>query len=247
MKKYFAVVLFCLSCGKKDVAKNEILYNVNGRYVHLSELNVDSISPQLYDAISSFVNKQEIPQIKELDIIEQELYEDIKAYKDSILADIDPDNIKNYLEKYSFLDSFPPYRDNFSIAELQKVLKYGDIDAYYTYMLKDITIRQIDYYQLCLYFAENFKFAPAYKDVFYALRHQSYINSKRRKIDKSMDSFDCIDLKLRKLAFYCIIKAYKDGCIYTAKTLAYYFERGLYLPKRRDIANKLYEIDNVSV
>lgn len=241
------ISLSYISCQKnKEVKKNkeEVFYNMKGAYLNLNDLKKDSLSflSSFYNDISTLIAKSEVPQMEELDTIEQNLYSEIRIYKDSILATINPENMSDYIDRFPFLDKISaiPEGSTFDIEKLQSVLKNGDLNEYYTYFLRDFTIRQIDIYWLCLYFAEKFNYAPAYAEAFHTLKHQNYINSVRMKAkDVDSSAFEYVDEKQRMLAFYCLIKAYKNGCIYESKTLAYYIRRGLYLPKNIKLARKL--------
>jgi hypothetical protein len=215
-------MLLIVSCSKYKKTKKENNYYTH-KIIPYNPQYEDSISYELWYATAFLLPENKIPQVVQIDEMEQILSGKLQSFKDSLFY-----SVKN--------GEIPLIRDNNgrNISPLIKdYLKSGDVNAY-------CKLSAYSPFTVSFYMAEMHHFTPAYTNTFYGLLKYS------KKINPDENFKEYLLKFLRKedqdLAIYCLIKSYKKGNIDEAKTLAYYFREGLYFNKDIYVANVLDSI-----
>lgn len=215
-------MLLVVSCSKYKETKK-----VNSNYIHkvipYDPQYEDSISYELWYATAFLLPESEIPQVSQINKMEQILSEKLQPFKDSLLYSVENSEI-------------PLIRDNNgrNISPLIKdYLKSGNVNTY-------CKLSTYSPFTVSFYMAEVYHFAPAYTNTFYGLLKYSKKMNPEENFNEYLLKF--LSKEEQDLAIYCLIKSYKKGNIDEAKTLAYYFREGLYFNKDIDVANVLDSI-----
>ncbi|NDV97498.1 hypothetical protein D0T84_21765 [Dysgonomonas sp. 521] len=215
-------MLLIVSCSKYKKTKKD-----NNNYIHkiipYNSQSEDSISYELWYATAFLLPESEIPQVPQINEMEQILSEKLQSFKDSLLY-----SVKN--------GKIPLIQDNKgrNISPLIKdYIKSGDVNSY-------CKLSAYSPPTVSFYMAEIYNFTPAYTNTFYGLLKYS----KRINPDENFNEYLLKFLRKedQDLAIYSLIKSYKKGNIDEAKILAYYFREGLYFNKDIDVANVLDSI-----
>lgn len=195
----------------------------------------DSVSHGLWYSTIGLIAVEDIPQIKEIDSLENELKIKTQTIRDSIV---------NSFRSGSYHNSMDLTHDSI-YGIVRQIINNKDLKALNAYY---DTNDLLWHYGMGLYISEEIGFTPAYYNVYHFfvrkgrwIYKQKEISPEQIPINKEVRDFYLIFLteSERDLAIYSLIMCFKNGDISHASTLADLFEDGIFLPKNEKVAKKL--------